>query len=337
MSGLTISRNKLYFEILYNDDREAAAVIAQNWAYAKLLIERWWHDYKAWERDDTFNEAVQDDRMTMRSFASDFASQVNKTQNVTITRGRFYDSERKSLPNEANWDAFARMPLAPHQRGIDTSAYANPANFASRQLKYDLGLHDLSVRLVKKGTVTGLKGDSHHKAQENPHFCFLPLSKSEDQFVLYKLMRYAKALRTTSPEVDTLVRQIRNEMTRVKVSSDYDMGTGYTAVPTPGRPDGLAYKVTYGLGSTVKVRGHVTPPDTTKEMLQARQEMYFKSKAAIVKYPDNEIVIAMRKHAGPFPVYAVYDNSGTLKCFDIVNGQKVLNGQTISATGVASW
>jgi hypothetical protein len=65
--------------------------------------------------------------------------------------------------------------------------------------------------------------------------------------------------------------------------------------------------------------------------------MYFEHRADILKYGNNEIVIAMRQHAGPFPVYAVYDN-GTLRCFDIVNGQMVLQpGQTISAIGVASW
>jgi hypothetical protein len=130
-------------------------------------------------------------------------------------------------------------------------------------------------------------------------------------------------------------------MTRVKLASDYDMGTGYIAVPTPGRADGLAYSVTYSLGSTLKQRGAPVPPKTTMDRLKARREMYFKHQADIVKYPTNELVIAMRRHKGPFPVYAVYEDGspeGILNCFNIAGGKKeLLIGKTITVNGRASW
>lgn len=318
----------------YQGDEEAIKFITADYAEAKRRIEAWWKAYKKWEENDKFNVAVQDDRMTMRSYGSAFAYQVSKTKPVGIGDRRFYSSERKVMDPEPHKIPYAAMNLAAHQRGIDTSAYANPDHFVSRKAKYDAGLHDLSVKLVVKGQ--DLKANCHHQAEATPHFCFLSLSKGEDQFVLYKLMRYAKALRTTNADLDTLVRGYRSMMTRVKLASDYDMGTGYSAVPTPDRDDGLKYKVTYGLGSTVKKRGLKVPLVTTKERLQARQEMYFQHRADIVKFGGNEVVIAMRQHAGPFPVYAVYDN-GILKCFTIENGQMKLNGKTISAIGVANW
>jgi hypothetical protein len=342
MSDLENHRDLLHEKILdldlvgeeYKGDEKAIEFIQGNYAEAHRLIDAWWKAYKDWEKDDKFNVAVQDDRMTMRSYGSDFAYQVSKTKPVGIGDRRFYDSERKVLDPAMHKASYAAMNLPAHKRGIDTSAYAEPSNFVNRKAKYDAGLHDLSVKLVVKGQ--DLKANCHHQAETTPHFCFLPLSQGKDQFVLYKLMRYAKNLRAELPDLDTLVRGYRSRMTRVKLASDYDMGTGYSAVPTPDRDDGLNYKVTYGLGSTIKKRGLKVPLVTNKARLQARQEMYFQHRADIVKFGGNEVVIAMREHAGEFPVYAVYDN-GILRCFDIEAGQKKLNGKTISAVGVASW
>jgi hypothetical protein len=358
--SLELHRNELQTKILDldldqlgNDQGEANAIafIQQYWIEALRLIENWWGAYKGWEATDTFNRAVQDNRMTMRSFGSDFERQKNKTKPVGIGDRRFYGSKwvpqlgRDNVPTgrlvrdvlnpSGHKDAYAAMNLPEHKRGIiNASEYAIPENFATRKAKYDAGLHDLSVSLVVPGL--DLKASSHHANEPTPHFCFLPLSKGEDQYVLYKLIRYAKALKDTIPALDTLVRGHRSNMTRVKLASDYDMGTGYSAVVTDTRPDNLPYKVTYGLGGTLKERGKYVPPITTKERLQARQQMYFKSRADIVKYGANELVIAMRKHAGPFPVYAVYDN-GIFRCFKIVNGAREFNRNTISAVGVADF
>ncbi len=89
-------------------------------------------------------------------------------------------------------------------RGIDSSAFANPANFASRETKYDAGLHDLSASLLNPGlsifdqihnSDQGGKLNFKKEEIEGAHFSFLPLSKEEDQLMLYKLIQCAKRLR----------------------------------------------------------------------------------------------------------------------------------------------
>jgi hypothetical protein len=47
----------------------------------------------------------------------------------------------------------------------------------------------------------------------------------------------------------------------------------------------------------------------------------------------NEIVIALRQHAGKFPVYAQRQGDKLL-CYDIAGGKPEFNGHTISAKGV---
>jgi len=351
MADLKLKREELQTKILDLDlqgkgEANACAFIKNNWVEAHRLIKNWWDAYKEWEeKEDTFNAAVQDNRMTMRSFGSDFDTQVRKTKPVGIGDSRFYGNwaasgRREVLDPAAHKTAYADMDLPQHKRGIDTSAYANPANFASRKARYDAGLHDLSVKLVVPGS--DLKASSHHAAQPTPHFVFLPLSQGEDQYVIYKLIQCAKALKKDGkPDLDTLVRTYRGLMTRVKLASDYDMGTGYGATPTPNRDDGLEYKVTYGLGGTLKERGKKVPPPTTKTRLQERQQMYFKRRADIVKYGGNEVVIAMRQHKGGFPVYAVYvpGSPPFFQCFTIdANGRMVTTtGKTITANGVANF
>jgi hypothetical protein len=307
--------------------------------------------------------------MTMRSFGSDFSRQVNKTIPMNIAEdGRFYaDSERGTLSKQnqkshqaAFQDAVNPTPPKPFgwtktnprpadtyakpNRGLNTSAFANPDNFASRQQKYQLGLHDLSVKLLIPGdniSTHGVKEQSHHQKEQKPQFCFLPLSQPEDQYVIFKLIEYAKALGNTVPQLYTLVRDYRSKMTRVKLAHHYDMGTGYIAVPTPNRPDHLPYKVSFSVGNVAKLRedesptGVATSIPMTLDILRARKRAYFEQHANIVRL-GNEFVIAMRRHRGPFPVFAYYDE-GVLKCFNIVNGKREEDGRTISALGRANW
>ncbi|HTW78924.1 MAG TPA: hypothetical protein VME23_05180 [Terracidiphilus sp.] len=369
MADLEIKRTQLHGNILDLDlpngeergDPLATAFIQNNWNNARHFIGEWWDAYKEWEEHDTFNTAMAQGRMTMRSFGEAFDTQVKKTAPMNIAEtSRFYsDSNRTQVtdptqheaafkeavsgpkPPMFGWKKGQEPPPSPYaklNRGIDASAFAVPANFATREAKYKNGLHDLSVKLVIPNT--DIKQQSHHQGSTKPHFCFLPISKPEDQYVIYTLTRYAKALKATLGDFYTLIRGYRSEMTRVKLANELDMDTGLVAVATPGRTDNLPYKVSYSLGGNTKDKG----PDksykmipVTPEVLRMRRQAYFIEHAKVLK-SGNEVVIAMRKHAGPFPVYAVYD-AGTLKCFTVGadNKLKFTPNRTISATGVANW
>ena len=378
-----LQRAILDLDLNDNDQGKAAATAAiqRNWVEAERLIEEWWDAYQAWEKADTFNRAVADRRMTMRSWDGDkatFADLVNKTGPSNIAdEKRFYanSADRQPAARRADGmshkDKFAAIAnRTPPQfgwtkknpapdvvygrpvRGIDASAFMTPENFLSRDQKYQLGLHDTSVKLfipgdrnlpvIKKLNPDNktLKDQSHTKEAKKAYFCFLPISMPEDQYVIYKLVRYAKALKTAVPDLDSLIRGYRSQMTRVKLAHGYDMGTGYIAVQTNN--DKIPYKVSYSIGSTVKERGEGGQPakasiSVDSELIRKRQQAYFKQNSDVVRI-GNEIVIAMRKHAGSFPVYAYSDGGGDLTVFSI--GGKAMtvdNIKQISAQGVANF
>jgi hypothetical protein len=243
------------------------------------------------------------------------------------------------------------------QRGIDGSAYAKPESFTSRETKYAAGLHDLSASLLNKDV--SIFNQIHNK-DNGAHFAFLPLSQEEDQELLFNLILSAKK----APALYNRVRTIRANMTRVKLACEYDMGIVYSATPVLNWMDrvgkeikgkGLganfkeaiqlpAYKLRYGLGMETAVTedGKKTMKHVTKDVYEGRQKAArsFKSILGVRAAGDgqkNEIVIAPRKHRGPFPVYATRDRD-LLKCYDILDnkGAKTMksNRKTISSMGV---
>ncbi len=220
------------------------------------------------------------------------------------------------------------------RRGIDSSAFADPLNFVDREKKYEEGLHDLSASLLNPDLSIF---DQIHNNNWDAHFSFLPLSKEDDQYVLFNLIRMAKELRLTLPALDTKVRFYRASMTRVKLAAEFDMAIGYTAVPVANpQPGSPAYKLRYGLTKNTTIigaTGQQTVPVTPK-LYADRQQAALRFKSILgIRDAKNEIVIAIRRHEGPFPVYAVRQ-SGQLKCYDIVDSKMVFNNKTISSLGV---
>ncbi|HET7929988.1 MAG TPA: hypothetical protein VFL63_01175, partial [Rhodanobacteraceae bacterium] len=116
--------------------------------------------------------------------------------------------------------------------------------------------------------------------------------------------------------------------------------TGFIVTPIANTGQGPRYKLKYGLGTTIKEKGALLPRKLSlneQQQLQVslqQEAMQFRqilSSASMDKKEVNEIVIALRKHAGPFPVYAVLQSKlGYCECFDIVGSQKVPNSHRIS-------
>lgn len=227
------------------------------------------------------------------------------------------------------------------RRGIDSSAFANPLNFANREKKYAEGLHDLSASLLNPDLSIF---SQIHNNDWDAHFSFLPLSKEEDQMMLFNLTRIAKALKPTLPALYENVRYYRAAMTRVKLANEFDMAIGYTAVPVANPRGGPAYKLRYGLtkNTTIITKNTITGLNeqqtvrVTAELYRERQLAALQFKSILgIRDAKNEIVVAIRSHNGPFPVYAVRQ-SGQLKCYDIVDNKMKFNGKTISSAGVMS-
>lgn len=348
LEELSIHRKKLNLEL----DQEPEHV-RRNWISVEPLIHNWWTAYKKWEGHDSFNKAFRNRRMTVRTFPGGrnaFAKQVSKefkrgTINVVSSpRGEpevriFSDSQYTPMdPVEAKRhdDIFhktAEYDKYLAKRGIDSSAFANPANFATREKKYDEGLHDLSASLLNPELSIF---NQIHNTDAGAHFSFMPLSKEDDQLMLYRLIRCAKGLRLMLPALYDKVRMYRAEMTRVKLANEFDMGIVYSAVPVANPGHGPAYKLRYGLGRMTTITGDEGQKSVpvTAQIYAERQQAALRFKSIIgIRDAKNEIVIAIRQHAGGFPVYAIR-NGETLDCYDIVGNQMALNGKKISSTGV---
>ncbi|HUI41874.1 MAG TPA: hypothetical protein VL523_07885 [Terriglobia bacterium] len=325
--------------------------VSRNWGQVKPLIDNWWRVYKQWESEDTWDAAFKEDRMSVRTFAGNFDAQRSKTvpdPGVRFNLGsdRFFrDSAYTPLQGgdrEVAESLFEEQmaPTFKAEKGIDSSAFANPRNFATREAKYQAGLHDLSASLLKYGDGLSIFSQVHHK-EAPAFFSFLPLSMEEDQVVLYYLFRHSKA--QLGQPLYNMVRGYRAAMTRVKVAQDFDMATGYTAIPIklgasppkvtaltgmkaraamwePRPPAGPTYKVRFGLASKTTPTGHAEADVTvTEEFYRARQanalsfKQILRTEHAIraqKKLQDdgegfkNEMVIALREHKSGFPIYA---------------------------------
>ena len=370
---LALHRNQLNDQLI-----QGAGRVRDNWLAVNALIESWWTVFQDWETKDTFNDAFAESRMSVRTFDAGFMKQVSKefkpgTISVTSTEKdhvevrMFADSKYGSIEGDGaqQHDARFRGPVESlkyqAQRGIDSSKFADPENFKTRDTKYAAGLHDLSASLLNPGV--SIFNQIHHHGNKT-HFAFLPLCEQEDQELVFNLTQCAKELNLTLPALHDRVRTLRASVTRVKLANEFDMGIGYSAMPVPdwenkvGKPaprgTGIgpkykpaapvpAYKLRYGLGLFTTIIGpqgqqtvRVTP-----EIYAARQNAarHFKSILGIRvgEGQKNEIVIAVRKHRGAFPVYAIREGD-VLNCYDIADNKDAktmkLNKKSISSAGV---
>ena len=262
--------------------------VAGIWTAVEPLIDRWWMNYKLWEQHDTFNKAFSKSRMSVRTFGGGvdaFKKQVAKKFNTINAVDTKKDKDGNDVLDVRIFadNKYTRLSKAElmeedrifHQteehdkylarRGIDSSAFANPANFATHAKKYQEGLHDLSASLLNPklsifqqihNKEEGGKKNFEKKTIEGAHLSFLPLSKEEDQQMLHNLDLMAKQLREMVPALQVKVRGCKAAMTRVKLAQEYDMGVGYSAIKAPkakADADGYRYKLRYGLVSTTTV------------------------------------------------------------------------------------
>jgi hypothetical protein len=350
MPELPLLREQLHFML----DR-GETWVKDNWSKVNPRIETWWKAYKNWESADTFKQAFLDNRMTVRTFDGTFSKQVSKSfPKGELSVERFFaDGQYTACGEQQQKEHSQKFKTKPEhlkyhaQRGIDSSAFANPENFVSRKKKYEEGLHDLSASLLN--SKFPIFQQVHHQWVQGAHYSFLPVSWPDDQEVLYRLAQLAKSLKATLPALDELVRGYRAAMTRVKLAQDSDMAIGYTAVPIENPGDGPAYKLRYGLGNKTN-SVEVTGVDQEGKLLTKRNtltvtaQVYADRKKSALNFREillskyavkglkNEIVIAMRHHAGPFPVYA-YREGEELVCYDIEGGNVKPNNKKISASG----
>ena len=376
---LAVVRNRLNDVVLQGPEH-----VVKHWAMVEEMIQSWWAVYQKWEEKDNFSDAFAEDRMSVRTFDAGFEKQVSKEfgpgtiKVVSQVKNKDGDGVHEELrmfgadkftplagtaakTHDRNFHLSAEKDKYHAQRGIDSSSFAVAENFKTRDAKYFAGLHDLSASLMNHSVSIF---DQIHNNEQGAHFSFLPLSEEADQELLFNLTRCAKGVKTLS--LYQKVRDLRANISRVKLAGEFDMAVGYSAAPmqdwqtrlkaAPATGKGLgrsykpgapvpAYRLRYGMGllTTIVGEGGQQTVKVTPEIYAARQEAarHFKSILGVRHIEagqKNEIVLAIRKHRGPFPVYATREGQ-VLKCYTIgadSKGVKTmdLNNKTISSSGV---
>lgn len=326
-----------------NNGQWPTAFVRYNWPELQGRMSGWWTAYKKWEARDSFYEAFRSKRMTVRTFPAGFDRQRDKKfDKIDLDYDRFFADGQYTKATASqqtfdygryNWPGNPERAQYWAYRGIDSSPFADPANFTSRAKKYEEGLHDLSASLLNP-RISILK--QIHNNEQGAHFSFLPLSEEEDQRMLFDLTRFAKEFKNTFPAPYQLVRSYRAEMTRLKLAQEIDMATGYTMIPAPRPGGGPQYKLRYGLVGSMTVVGNPMGIPVTAAVYSARQQAALNFKSILDKRDaKNEIIISIRRHAGQFPLYAIREGE-ELACYRINGTNMELTGDVIAPDGTVT-
>jgi hypothetical protein len=292
------------------------------------LMVAWWHDYKAFERDDTIACAYGEQRLTVKGMDPVWRDSI-AFKGADKQMHTFVDPRGKSYPLDKGLSGM-RLRL-------------DPQNFAPYKggdsKKLELGIHDTSsglmspARPISEQQYKTLTPGSDNVTKKL--YCFMPLGYPEDQALFQMLNDLAKRVRLDRPNFYSLVRFFRARMTRLKLAAEHDMSTNFS-LATP-----IGYKVNsagetvpkfrFGLLSetdaTVKDEPHLDtagkealkkPPKwglgktvftvpTTGELLSARRQAAINYRQLVLnKWRYGEVTVAYRKHDGGFPVFTMY-------------------------------
>jgi len=252
---------------------ELLRAIAEGADLDKVLsaVEAWFKALKEWEALETFERAFTDNRMTARCI---------DTKGTIKT---FSVKNEKGVQSPMNVDS--------GKAGLD--ARLEPKNFLAK-LKNELGLHDLATALLVKG-----KALSMQLFKVSDGVIFMPLPLEEDLQALFLVSTLAKKNRNSA--LYNRYVEIRAEITRIKYGSDNDMTLGFlniTKMTPDSAPDGKQH-IRYGMAT-------ITGAQVNDKILKLRIQNALNYKTAIAASKkteeNNEVTIAYRKHAGPFPM-----------------------------------
>jgi hypothetical protein len=207
---------------------ELAAVFSDTSEWNKTghgIVKQWFDDLKAWEDDETFKRAFEDDRMTIRGICGD----DTKPSDTSWKRG-----VKATFGTKA--EAGARSSQMTLYKGIDgVKERMKPANFPfnrgavrlpkSQKAKYVLGLHDLSATMLTHERVIS----DQYKPYQLAIWAFMPLPQQEDLKTFYCLNKIANQT-SSCEEYRRYVRTVASKLTRLKYAQACDRHTTYIDV-----------------------------------------------------------------------------------------------------------
>lgn len=242
----------------------------------RQAFDLWFQALKSWESQDEFQRALDEGRMTGRTFnpmgkASTIpVGPFGKKVNITL------DTSLMGLKNRLT-----------------------PDNFLAKK-KNELGLHDVSAVLLKPGVSISkqLFGTGGAKA-----IVFMPLPQEED------LVAFSKVAARAKSHVGDLVhggyQTARASFTRIKYGAYEDMTSGFGMVD---KSDGKKH-VRYGMHN-------IMGGALNSSLLAQRNAnaMAYKTKVlgSNKVTENNEVVVSYRQHGGKFPVVGAWNGNSSL-------------------------
>jgi hypothetical protein len=273
----------------------------KDWGTLLPLVNLWFEALKKWEEEDTFFDSFRENRMTMR--VTKVTAQAGNTKPPNVY-------QLKKPVGGGPYVADRPAGMVPVDSGIqmlnraDIKARFTPGNFAKPGDKYKLGLLELPGTLLSKDRLILKQG---YPVKGTGAFgVFVPLPPQEDHALFYTLNDWAKG----NEEAALRMREIRNQLTRLKLGQSDDMHSGMAKIST--RTDGrLHYRYGYYGVQDVPVEGTTMKKKVYSSAEEIRNRvsmrMHYSSVLAGMSRADgsyNEIVLAYREHKNAlFPMF----------------------------------
>jgi hypothetical protein len=281
-----LNMNLLLFDLAYSFKTE------QDWRVAQDYVLRWFASLKVDESYETFDEAFQDSRMTVRC--------------ILQTRQAGYYEEKVPIRGKESEGGVRTIKTMQGVPGIKERMA--PSNFfgegAENREKYNKGLFDVSGVLLDGKRSLKLGGDLTTKNQMyrttgDTVYVFMPVPRQEDMIIFCMLCGLAKYERPGSQGLKIFAQYMKSRLTRIKLAFEGDAGCKFLDFSPAGEEQP---KFRYGFGKIMK--GTATDEEVRKRKVDAN--LY---KNVLLGTNRNEIVIAYRQHgclsmASSFPVYA---------------------------------
>lgn len=238
------------------------------------LVDNWWATYKIWEAQDTLSAAYIERRLTVKG-----TSEMNLPIQAHVRSA----DPKERYKEGADWGQATTFSNRIVKTNASIVARLDPKVFMpydneARPMdsrKTELGYHDLSALLLNPQVkISDQQYKGRGQIAPEQVYVFMPLSPAIDQAVFQNINILAKLRRNEYPQFYNKIRQIRSEMTRIKLAAEHDMAVAFVMVGKKAGTERPKFKYTLISKTDVSLRDEkkgLVPDNTIKcKLTEAR-------------------------------------------------------------------
>jgi len=207
-------------------------------------VDAWWDAHQEWAKQDTLADAYKEQRLIVKG-TSEMNTPIQAQTRPMAPKLRHAKDE--------DWGASNTFGTPIVKTNASIQARMNPKVFVpddgAPSRKTELGYHDLSALLLNP--LVHISKQQYKTPEDGQLYVFLPLSPALEQAVFQNINTLAKASARSHEGFYTRVRQIRSEMTRIKLAAEHDMAVAFIKVGVSERTNLPKFK--YSLISTTDI------------------------------------------------------------------------------------